>query len=71
MKTKAPNNMALRDWFAGQALPSLITKADLSFENLGKTREVYEKNFFVAMHILSRNAYAVADAMLAQQRLKR
>lgn len=44
--------MSLRDWFAGQAMPSLLTAAINSEAQPGKAK-------------IARDCYDVADAMLA------
>ena len=56
--TNQPDEMTLRDWFAGQALVGIIASdpskwGDRSDETMGQS--------------VSRNAYEMADAMLAER----
>lgn len=54
-----PQGMTLRDWFAGQALGSVITATSAGQNTLDGTGTVYD--------MLAQEAYRLADAMLAER----
>ena len=57
---KDNEGMALRDWFAGQALVGIINACAMDTRVHGETSEM----------LFARKAYSVADAMIAAREMK-
>jgi len=57
--------MTLRDWFAGQALTSVADDFTNMLEAARDELGCYDKGYQATYRIISRRAYAIADAMLA------
>jgi len=62
--TNVHSGMTLRDWFAGQALAGMWSNNDhlcIVKENASKAGHSFDER-------LSQNAYAIADAMIAERK---
>lgn len=58
--------MALRDWFAGQALAALVSR-ESSMDGCAQLAEVYKKS---VAEVVAKATYEYADAMLAERAKK-
>jgi len=56
------DGMTLRDWFAGQALPAII-----SATSAGQHQPLMPGNGVTLIQAMARDAYDLADAMLAER----
>jgi len=62
----ADSGMTLRDWYAGQAMAALIGSADSLRASADKALE--DGRGEQAGHVIARQAYRMADAMIAEKR---
>jgi hypothetical protein len=59
--------MAMRDYFAAKALPSVLTQDDCGIQALRPDAHYSANSAERAAELWARNAYEIADAMLAER----